>query len=341
MEFFIHLIIGLVALIVLVKGADFFVESASRIAKRFGISDFVIGLTLVALGTSLPELATAVSASLFHSSGIVLGNVIGSNISNIALILGVTTIFAVIKTHKQVLRRDGYLMLFFTFLILIFMLNYTISTVEAVILLVLYVTYILFIFSYPEEEEDKLGFTEFLKYFVRFRYITTLYSLKRDKVAKKKSEFEKEILHDVAIFIIAGIVLVAGARYVVGEAIWLAGYFNIPDSILGFTFIAIGTSLPELAVTVSAARKNLGDLAIGNILGSNISNILLIIGISGLISPLTLAVETLYSMVFLVVLSVIILVFIKTGWKVSRKEGIALLCFYILFVALIIIGYVR
>jgi cation:H+ antiporter len=340
----------ILGLIFLVQGADYFIKSAASIAKKFGISEFIIGLTLVALGTSIPELASSITASIKNATGIIIGNVVGSNIANIGLIIGVAATIAVIKTKKAMLNRDGYIMLFVTGLFYLFMVNGTISRIEAGIFLLLYIVYLIFLIeAKPEFEEYNFG--HFLRYFLRFQYLITIKSRifsSRDKKKKEitpaqkremKELFKAGLIKDFLIVIIAGSAVVLGAKYLIESAIFFANLFNIPENMIGLSVIAIGTSLPELAVSISAARKGYGNIAIGNIIGSNITNILLIIGVSGLILPITIIKSTLYyTAPFMIFMSILLLIFIRSYWTIRRIEGTIFLILYTIFMMLLFIN---
>lgn len=334
----------LIGLILLVKGSDYFVKSASLIAKKLGVSEFVIGLTLVAIGTSIPELASSVAASLADSSGIVIGNVVGSNIANIALIVGCAALLSVVKTSSEMLKRDGYIMVFTAVLLFIIVLDLQLSQFEAIILLLFYVAYVFFLFEDKTQYEGKFYFKEFISYFVKFKYVKSINQrIKKqtngnfsEKEATDKSS-ENDIYKDILTISLSAIAIIIGARYFVGEAIYFAQLFQVPDSFIGTTLVAVGTSLPELMVTVAAARNGYGDIAIGNVIGSNITNILLILGISALIFPLQIAsLNISFTIPFMIFMSAVLLWFIHTHWEIRRIEGIALILLYAIFLILLI-----
>jgi len=332
-------------LVLLVKGSDFFVEAAATIAKKLGVSEFVIGLTLVAVGTSLPELASSIFAALKAESDIVVGNVVGSNIANIGLIVGIGALLTVIMTRREMLQRDGYIMLFAALLFYLFSFNGVISRFEAMLLLLLYVAYAVFLFEIKSKfsEEDTRAFSEFLSYFLKFEYFITI---KKglgpffNHKARNRARSEKELtevprsglLRDFAVLLLSGLAVVFGARFLVSEAVFFAEFFDIPKTVIGISLIAVGTSLPELGVTVSAARQGYGNIAIGNVIGSNIANIFLVAGVAALVSPITVVrASIIYNAPFMIFMSVLLLIFIRTGWKITRREGIVFLLLYSLF----------
>lgn len=340
-----NFLILLLGLVFLVKGSDYFVKAASTIAKKFGVSEFVIGLTLVAVGTSIPELASSIVASIQQASGIVIGNIVGSNIVNIGLIVGVAAFISPMKTEVEMLKRDGYIMLFAAVLFFVFALNGELSLIESGLFVLLYIAYVFFLFEEGEIYEEKLYFKEFLKYFVKFKYINSA----RQKINGTKHNRDSDsengngngridggFAKDIFTLVLSCAAIVIGAKYFVEESIFFAELFGVPDTIIGTTLVAVGTSLPELVVTVSAARQGYGSIALGNIIGSNITNIFLILGLSGLLYPISVAeISLFFTTPVMIVISLILLVFISTGWEIKKWEGIALMVFYATFLILL------
>jgi cation:H+ antiporter len=333
---FLMLLLGLVFL---VKGSDYFVMSASTIAKKLGVSEFVIGLTLVAVGTSIPELASSIVASIQHASDIVIGNIVGSNIANIGLIVGLAALLYPIKTEVEMLRRDGYIMLFAAVLFFVFSLNGKLSKIECGLFLLLYIAYTLFLFEEAEKYEGKLHFKEFITYFFKFQYINSarqkFNSAGRNRSADsndKNSQLKDGFSKDILTLALSCAAIIIGANYFVDGSIFYAKLFKIPDTVIGTTLVAVGTSLPELAVTVSAARQGYGSIALGNVIGSNITNVFMILGISGLLYPLSVAeISLFFTTPVMIFISVILLIFISTDWEIKRWEGVALMVLYAAF----------
>ncbi|ABE51418.1 calcium/sodium antiporter [Methanococcoides burtonii] len=338
-----NVFILLIGLILLVKGSDIFVSSASSIAKKLGVSEFIIGLTLVAIGTSIPELASSIAASLSHSSGIVIGNIVGSNIANIALIVGCAAIISVVKTESDMLKRDGYIMLFASTLFFLFAFDLQLSRTEAFILVLFYIAYIFFLFEDTAKYEGKFYFKEFITYFVKFKYVKSMNQRIRTGINNHNSGEEQEnkkesidIYKDLLILAFSGTAVIFGAKYFVEEAIFFAQFFQLPDTLIGVTLVAIGTSLPELMVTISAARKGYGNIAIGNVIGSNITNIFLVLGLSAFVFPLEITgLSIMLTIPFMIMISVVLLWFIHTHWEIRRVEGIALILLYVIFLLLL------
>jgi len=336
-----NILLFLFGLVFLVQGSSYFVKSASRIAKKLGISEFIIGLTLVAVGTSLPELVSSIFASVKRESGLILGTIMGANIANITLIIGISAIMAPLIIKKQILKRDGYMLLFTTALLGIFLWDLKISFIEGLIFLLLFISYTFYLFAYKKKIKGAYGFKEFIPYFFKFKYILTIKSeiMKNfeDKIppAKKnkiKKTFKEGLVKDFLIILISGCFIFFGAHYFVKEAIIFSELLKVPEVIIG-VFIAIGTTLPELSVAVSASRKGYGNIAIGNAIGSCITNTLLILGVSALIHPLIslkLTLNYIFSSLFLVV--IIFLIFMRSKWKIQKFEGILLILLYLAFI---------
>jgi cation:H+ antiporter len=331
-----------IGILLLVKGSDFFVTSAVRIAKELGVSDFVIGLTLVAVGTSIPEVGASIAASIKHQSGIVVGNVLGSNIANINLIIGIIAVLWVLKTDRQMLERDGYIMLFAALIFYLFMLNGVISRIEGLVFLLLYGAYILFIVETRSKRDQVYHFKDFVIYFFQFRYLrTTSKTFSQNNDARKKDtghglRLTRPLVKDLSIVVVSTGAIWYGANLLVEAALFFADLFHLPKTVIGLSLIAIGTSLPELGVTLAAAKKGLGNIVVGNIIGSNIVNIFLIIGVSSIISPLAITKATLLTAApFMVAMTVLFLVFIRSRWQLERIEAILFLLLYGVF-----LGYI-
>ncbi|MGB9938366.1 calcium/sodium antiporter [Methanosarcina sp.] len=331
-----NLLILILGLVLLVKGSDYFVKSASTIAEKLGVSEFVIGLTLVAVGTSIPELASSIAASLQQASGIVIGNVVGSNIVNIGFIVGLAAVISPMKTEIEMLRRDGYIMLLAAVLFFVFVLNGELSILESVFFILIFIAYVFFLFEEAEKYEGKLHFKEFVIYFFKFEYISSARQkfncIRNGNAGDENCPPREGFAKDILILIVSCAAIVIGARYFVDKSIFFAELFGVPETIIGTTLVAVGTSLPELVVTLSAAKQGFGSIALGNIIGSNIANIFLILGLSGLIYPVAVEQISLsFTTPAMILISVILLVFISTGWEIKRWEGAALIAFYAAF----------
>jgi cation:H+ antiporter len=337
-----RIVVLIFGLVFLVKGSDFFVKSAASIAKKLGVSEFVIGLTLVAVGTSIPELASSVAASLKQQSDIVIGNIVGSNIANIGLIIGLAATIAVIKTREEMLKRDGYIMLFAALVLYLFIIDSRISRVETVIFLLLYLAYIMFLFKEKPKYKGKYGFKDFVTYFFKFEYVRAIinaffnYNKRRTKKISqrepKSKEFRAGFAKDCIILILSGCAVIFGAHYLIAEAVFFAEFFHISKIFIGISLVAVGTSLPELSVSVSAARKGYGDIAVANVIGSNIANIFLILGVSAFVFPVSIQrITLLFIAPFMIFMTILLLIFIKSQWELRRIEGVVFLVLYATF----------
>lgn len=343
----INILLFLTGLVILVIGAEYFVKGSATIAKKLGISEFMIGLTLVALGTSVPELASSLYAAIKNESGIIIGGVVGSNIANIALIIGIAATISTIKTEEKMLNRDGYIMLFSSVIFYIMIIDGLVSWWNSLLLLLLYFAYIIFLFETREKEKEEYHFNAFIRYFFRFRYIRTIHrrimlELGRRKANKPLRIFsilEKDLHKDFLLVLFSGIAVVVGARFFVNEAVFFADYFLVPKTMIGVSLVAFGTSVPELSVSVAAARKGYGSIAVGNIIGSNIANILLVAGVAGLIHPLqVLPMSIFFTVPVMLGISILFLIFIKSEWRIHRMEGLVFLAFYLAFMAVLFLS---
>lgn len=309
----LKLVIGFV---LLVKGADLFVDGSSSVAKKFHIPSVVIGLTIVAFGTSAPELAVSMSAALKGSNDIALGNVVGSNIFNTLVVLGASAALTPIAVEKGIIKKDYPLSILAAVLLAVLSLDtlfgadaMTISRVDGIILLVC---------------------------FAFFLYSTIKSAL------SGKTEVEDEEIKDIPIwksllFIgigLAGIVL--GGDMSVEGAKEIARFFGLSEALIGLTIVAFGTSLPELVTSVIAAKKGESDIAVGNVVGSNIFNVFLIIGASAAILPMNVSSSYVFDMVMLVATMVIPFIFIAKTKKVSRTQGLIMVASYIVYTAYLI-----
>ena len=339
-----ELLIIVIAIFVLIKSSDIFIENIAKLAKIFKVSDFIIGLTIVAAGTSLPELTAAIFAATIKDTGLIIGNVIGSNIANIGLVLGVASFFTVLKIDKRIFEREGLVLILITTLLFITALNGTISWYEALLFIILFVSYLFYLYEYPTvtriTRKDKKRYK-----FLHFGEVTTArallrvenalsYDTYRELLNKKNGIRKRDTLKVLALSIFSFAFLLGSARLLVTNSSSLATQLGISSAIIGITIIAIGTSLPELVVAISAARNHKGNLIIGTILGSNIYNLLIILGVSGLITPIMISSLSLfYAIPILLLMTVLFLWFIKTNWTLHRREGVILLTIYILFIA--------
>ncbi len=286
-------------------GAEGLVKGSASVAIRRGITPLVVGLTIVAFGTSSPELVVSVSAAIRGNAAIAFGNVIGSNICNIALILGISALISPIKVNLKLIKTDILIMIAVTFVLILMILDQSLSRVDGLILFAGIIAYNIYTMRAAKKEE--LSNDEFIK------------------------RLQGKTWKDFFLILGGLVVLVIGANLFISGAIKIATILEVSDVIIGLSVVALGTSLPELATSVVAAIKKEGDISIGNIVGSNIFNILCILGVAALIQPIILTganAVNYIDMTVMVLISIILLPLAWTKLEVSRMEGAFLLFLY-------------
>lgn len=311
-------------LVLLVLGGESLVRGAVQIAGRLGISPLLVGLTVVAFGTSMPELVTSVQASLAGAPGIALGNIVGSNIANVLLILGVAALLCPIAVESRALARDGGLGLVAALALLGLGLFWTLDRVVGVALLLSLAAYIIFAFR---QERVAEGADHGAAYEKAEAFATA-------QPAGLPLSRPLGGLPGAILLLLAGLgMIVAGGAVLVDTAVTLARALEVSEEVIGLTIIAVGTSLPELVTSVVAAVRRQADVALGNVLGSNIYNILGIAGATALIAPTEVppAIANFDAWV-MVAAALLLLVVARTGWRVGRREGGVLLACYAAYV---------
>lgn len=292
-------------------GAEWLVRGAARLATRLGVHPVVLGLTIVSLGTSAPELVVAVVASAKGASGLALGNVMGSNLANIGLILAVSAMVRPLTVSSRVVTREVPIMLLITGLVYPVLMNFHVSRLEGLGLVGLLVVYLVFVFRVARDEDAKiLGDLE--------------------KFAKETVGLDARAAVRVAGLMIMGSAgLALGGFAVVEGATAIALKMNISESVIGFTAVAIGTSMPELATSVVAAYRKEADIAVGNVIGSNVFNLTGILGVAALVRPLDVE-QTVLSVEFpaVVIISVLLVPIVRANLTIRRSEGVVLLAAY-------------
>lgn len=298
-------------------GAEFLVKGSVGIARKAGISPLVIGLTLVAFATSAPELVVSIKASLSGNADISLGNVVGSNICNIALILGLCACITPLTVQKQLLKLDTPVML-----------------ASSVLLAVFY-----FCSQGLTRWQGVILFICFLAYTFWNIYASGKETCREEK--KENTQEEKPLKLFFALFlVVCGLfLLVAGADIFLRSAIYFAKLFKLSDAVIGLTIVAVGTSLPELATSIVAACKKESDIAIGNVVGSNIFNILGILGIAPIIAPMQNAALDIVDLSMMLLTAFLLLPMMRTNWKLSRMEGLFLFLTYCGYIAYLLIHH--
>ena len=297
----------------MIKGADFFVEGSSSVAKLLRVPTVIIGLTIVAFGTSAPELAVSLSASLAGSNDIAVGNVIGSNIFNLLMVVGICGAIKPMAIDKMILYGDYlFSILAATVMMLLFAFDHSLSRLDGVILLLL------------------------------FAYF--LYKMVRNTLASRAAGGTEEDVVDVMspfkslVFILGGLAaIVAGGNIVVDSASSIAASFGLSETLIGLTVVAFGTSLPELVTSIVAAKKGESGMALGNVIGSNLFNILFVLAASATISPMKVDILSTFDAIFLIVSSAVTWFLAKSRFEVNRREGIIMVLMYLGYTAYIIV----
>ena len=292
----------------LVKGADLFVDGSSSIAKHMKIPSVIVGLTIVAMGTSAPEASVSITAAISGNSDISLGNIVGSNIFNFLVVIGVSALIFPIISHKDIIKRDLWWNLGITGLLLLLILDRKIGRIDGAILL--------------------LGMALYLFVVIK-------------NAVKNRTEESKEELISVPksiIFMVIGLAaIICGGNFVVDNASIIAKSLGLSETLIGLTIVAIGTSLPELVTSVTAAKKKEAGIALGNAVGSNLFNILFILGVSSVLTPINVAPELFIDTIILIAVGILIFIFSYTGRKTNRIEGLICTLLYVAYTAYIII----
>ncbi|MFO8151950.1 calcium/sodium antiporter [Thioalkalivibrio sp.] len=318
----VHLIWFVLGLTVLVLGAESLVRGAARLAGSVGVSPLVIGLTVVAFGTSTPEMAVAVHASLAGTPDIAIGNVIGSNIANILLILGIAAVIIPLVVSEQVIRQEVPVMIAATVLLLVLAMDGLISRIDAGILFTLVVVYTAFLI-------------------LQSRRSTRAAATAPEMDLPQPSRWDRHWAVQVLLIVVGLAALVLGSRWLVESAVVFARFFGISDLIVGLTIVAVGTSLPEIATSTLAALRGQRDIAVGSVVGSNLFNILAVLGVTGLVSPFGIQVaEAARNLDLWVMLAVALacLPIMFTGREISRWEGTVFLGYYAAYTGYLVLA---
>lgn len=310
MQILISLLIMVVGFILLIKGADWFVDGAAGIAAKLGIPQLVIGLTIVAMGTSAPEAAVSISSALKGNAEITIGNIVGSNIMNILVILGLASAITAIRVAKSTVNYEIPFMIAITVLLLFF--GYTgnaVNFIEGIILWLCFILYFIYLFMMAKGSREK----------------------EEENTGKQKSAW---LL--VLLILVGMVMIVVGSNFTVDGATKIAKIIGISERFIGLTIVALGTSLPELVTSVTAAKKGNADIAIGNIVGSNIFNILFVVGTTALITPVAFASNFIIDMIISALCGVILWLGVFKKKQLGRPVGIfMLICYAAYFVWLL------
>lgn len=312
----------IIGFILLIKGADFFVEGASSVAKMLKVPSLIIGMTIVAMGTSLPETSVSIAASMNNQNTLAVSNVVGSNIFNLMVVLGVCAVITELKVSKDVLKRDYPFSVLCAILLLVAgVIGMTLGRMDGIIFLVIFAIFIFYLIK------------------------SALDARKSGEISEKEREMNEEMeeMEDLPVwkcilYIVGGAIAIKyGGDWVVDSASVIATSFGISATLVGLTICSVGTSLPELVTSIVAARKNELDMAVGNVVGSNVFNILMVLGIAATVSPIAFLTENIIDIVVLLVFSLITWVLCVTQKKLSKKEGILMLVLYTIYLVYICI----
>ncbi len=314
---FLNILLLITGFVLLIKGADLFVDGSAALAKNFKVPGLIVGLTIVALGTSAPELAVSTSAAFQGSNEIALSNVVGSNIFNLLCVLGVCAIIHSVPVDNGIIKRDFPVSILTTIFVLAMTCGKAIITGGA------------FDHNMDENVGEVGRITGVIIIAMFIAYIIYLIADAGKNPEKEEETANTPILKCAVLILIGLVMIIGGGQSVVNSAKYIARAAGMTETLIGLTIVAVGTSLPELVTSIVAARKGETGLAIGNAVGSNIFNLLLILGVSAVIHPVAVNLASLYDMIILIVISVITYIFAFTKKKISRIEGICMVMIYI------------
>jgi cation:H+ antiporter len=305
MQIFLNIILLVVGFAALIKGADFFVDGSAGIARICKVPGVIIGLTIVAMGTSAPELAVSISAGLSGSNAIAVSNVVGSNIFNLLMVLGICAMMKPLPVDEGIKKRDYPIALGVSLLVWIFCGNFVLARWNGIVLVVVFAAYILY----------------------------TIYLAKKNPVTQEETVTTAPLWKNI-LFILFGLcAIVIGGQLVVNNARSLALAWGMSETLVGLTIVAVGTSLPELVTSIVASAKGENGMAVGNVVGSNIFNLLLILGVSSSIHPISVSVMSFVDFGIMLGVSLIAYGFVCTGKKISRPEGAFMVLMYLAYTA--------
>jgi cation:H+ antiporter len=345
MDLWLSILIFIIGLAILIRGSDFFVGSAAFMARHFGVSELIIGLTLVSMGTSLPELGASVYASATNKGGIAVGNVVGSNIANIALVLGICLLLRHIKVRRKMLKRDGIFMLGVSLLFTLFIFGGVVRW-EGLVLIMIFVVYIFYLYKQNKDERESEALRRVIEESIeRDRRVGgEIAKLIIEKKNMNENEVEKEVVKKEKVknpglvkesskLIVGCLGVIVGAWLMVEMAVEISESLGISQTVIGSTLVAFGTSVPELAVSMVAILKRYEQISIGNIIGSNIFNILLVIGAAALVNDLVVDNMLIFTNIpIMLLIAALLLVFMAAKPRLMRWEGGVFVVIYVVFI---------
>ena len=309
-------VVLIIGFVLLVKGADFFVEGASSVAKMLKVPSLIIGMTIVAMGTSLPETSVSIAASMNNQNTLAVSNVVGSNM----VVLGICAVISKLQVSRDVLKRDYPFSVLCAILLLVCgCIGMELGRIDGIAFLVIFVGFIVVLIKSAMDARKRGEISE-----------------KEREMNEEMSEMKEQPVWKSIIYIVGGAIAIKyGGDWVVDSASTIATSFGISATLVGLTICSVGTSLPELVTSIVAARKNELDMAVGNVVGSNVFNILMVLGVAATISPITFLMENVIDIIVLLVFSLITWVFCITKKEIGKKEGIIMLVLYAIYLVYI------
>ena len=293
MDYILNLVLLIGGFFFLVKGADLFVDGSSSVAKIFKIPSVIIGLTIVSIGTSLPEAAVSITSSLQGSYDLSIANVIGSNLFNLLVVVGASALICPFAVDKMIMKRDFPICIGITGILAFMLIDKTLSRIEAGILFAIFVSYII---------------------------VLVMSALKNPQQSEEDSK-PMSVPKSLLFILLGGLGIILGGTFTVDSAKFFAKEFGMSEMLIGLTVVAVGTSLPELVTSIVAAKKGESEIALGNVVGSCVFNVMFILGMSGLVHPLSCGIEALIDSVILIVVNVLMYIACVTNKRVNKPEG--------------------
>ena len=344
----INIVLLVLGVIIVLKGADWLTDGAVNIATRFGVSQMVIGLTIVAMGTSMPEFCVSMVSALKGTPDLAVGNVVGSNTLNTLLIVGCSALVAPIMVKRSSVKRDIPFAVVASLLMLLFCLDGAIGRVDAAVLFAGFCLFMFVTLKYAKTTEEHAATvaTSGAATTTAISEASTSQASSSEASSSETSAPESSqasgtsMLKAVVMLVVGLLCLIAGSNMFVDNASFVASSLGVSDAVIGLTIVAGGTSLPELATSMVSAKKGNSDIAIGNVIGSNVFNILMIIGITGLVKPMHIAGITTLDLIMMLASMLLMWFFCRTTYKVKRWEGAVLTIVYLAYLTWLVMNAV-
>lgn len=344
----INIVLLVLGVIIVLKGADWLTDGAVNIATRFGVSQMVIGLTIVAMGTSMPEFCVSMVSALKGTPDLAVGNVVGSNTLNTLLIVGCSALVAPIMVKRSSVKRDIPFAVVASLLMLLFCLDGAIGRVDAAVFFAGFCLFMFVTLKYAKTTEEHAATvatsgaatTTAISEASTSQASSSEASSSETSAPKASQASGTSMLKAVVMLVVGLLCLIAGSNMFVDNASFVASSLGVSDAVIGLTIVAGGTSLPELATSIVSAKKGNSDIAIGNVIGSNVFNILMIIGITGLVKPMHIAGITTLDLIMMLASMLLMWFFCRTTYKVKRWEGAVLTIVYLAYLTWLVMNAV-